>query len=321
MRAQDPTSAAGSGEKVLWLHRTLSALGIDGENPALTSEVDLTGIDVLRIIVGLIVLYDAWASLGWSHKTEMAQFLGVDIESAWVALVVAAVSFLKLAIAASLFAGRGVRPMGWAGVAYGLFVWLAVEHGGDFGQDATDPGVGLPYIVMFLYVVGADRLRAEGSAARNEVLALARVVFGLLWAYDAVLKFQPYFLTHYLDYLTEAETNTGAATWQGAYLQIWISVSQAIGPTVIATLVAIAEAAIALGLLSGRGLRIFGPIGIALSLGIFTTAERWGGPYSLGAASDMPMRLFGVAIIYVIALAYVWILYNPFDLVKGKSAT
>ena len=33
------------------------------------------------------------------------------------------------------------------------------------------------------------------------------------------------------------------------------------------------------------------------------------------------MRLFGVAILYVIALAYVWTLYNPLDLFKGKSIT
>ena len=196
MTADSSEAAAGSSGRTSWLHRTLGALGIDGENPAVTSKVNLTAIDILRIVVGLIVLYDAWASLGWSHKTEMAQFLGVDVESAWVSLIVAAVSFLKLAIAASLVTGQGVRPMGWAGVVYGLFVWLAVEHGGDFGQDATDPGVGLPYIVMFLYVIGADRLGGEGSAARNEVLALARVIFGLLWAYDAALKFQPYFLTH-----------------------------------------------------------------------------------------------------------------------------
>lgn len=307
-------------ERVPWLRRSLGVLGLDGENPALTSRVQPRSIDVLRVIVGLVVLYDAWASLGWSHKTEMAQFLGVGMESAWVALVVATVSFLKLAIAASLLTGRGVEPMGWAGVVYGLFVWIAVEHGGDFGQDATDPGLGLPYIVMFLYVVGAERLRRGTDVARNQILALARIAFALLWAYDAALKFQPYFLDHYLDYLTEAQKNVGAATWQGQYLQFWIVVSQALGPTVVAALVALTEAAIALGLLFERGLRVLGPVGIALSLVIFSTAEGWGGPYSLGAASDMPMRLFGVAVIYTITLGYVWMLYNPIDLITGRRS-
>lgn len=302
-----------------WLRRALHALGIVGENPAVASEVRPIAFDVLRIVVGLIVLYDAWTSLGWSHKTEMAQFLGVDMESAWVSLVVAAGSFLELAIAGSLFAGRGIRVMGWAGVLYGLFVWAAVEHGGEFAQDATDPGLGLPYIVMFLYVIGADRLRRDPDLAKNEILALARVSFALLWGYDAILKFQPYFLEHYLNYLADAQMMAGPSTWQSAYLQLWINVSQAIGPGLVAAVVGTVEAAIALGLLFGRGLRILGPIGIGLSLVIFTTVEDWGGPYSLGAATDMPMRLFGVAVIYTVALAYVWVLYNPFDLVRRRA--
>lgn len=303
-----------STERLSWLQRALHSLGIVGENPAMTSDVRPIAFDILRVVVGLIVLYDAWTSLGWSHKTEMADFLGVDMESAWVSLVVAAGSFLELAIAASLFAGKGIRVMGWAGVLYGLFVWAAVEHGGEFAQDATDPGLGLPYIVMFLYVVGADKFRRNGDLSKNELLALARVAFALLWGYDAILKFQPYFLDHYLNYLADAQMMAGPTSVQGAYLQLWINVSQAVGPRLVATLVGTVEAAIALGLLFGRGLRILGPIGIALSLVIFTTVENWGGPYSLGAATDMPMRLFGVAIIYTVALAYVWVIYNPLDL-------
>ena len=317
--ASNSPHSLADNQRRSWLQTALYALGITGESSGEISRLSPTSFDVMRVIVALVVLYDAWASLGWSHKTEMTQFLGVDIESAWVSLVVAAVSFLKLAIVAGLLTGRGVRPMGWAGVFYGLFVWIAVEHGGEFGQDATDPGLGLPYVVMFLYVVGAEHLRTGEIPPRNELLTLARVAFALLWAYDAMLKFQPYFLTHYLDYLIEAQKNAGAATLQGIYLQIWISISQAIGPTLVAAVVGIAEAAIALGLLFGRGLRVLGPIGIVLSLVIFTTAEGWGGPYSLGAASDMPMRLFGVAIIYTIIFGYVWILHNPLDFFRAAD--
>jgi hypothetical protein len=316
---REMTPSPAQTNKAPWLRRALHGVGIVGEDPKITSYARPIALDVLRILVGLVVLYDAWTSLSWTHKTEMAQFLGADIESAWVSLVVAGVSFLKLAIVGSLLTGRGVRAMGWAGVLYGAFVWIVVEHGGDFGQDATDPGLGLPYIVMFLYVIGADRLRGEHDASTNEILALARVVFALLWGYDAILKLHPYFLGNYLGYLTDAQASAGATTWQGAYLQLWITVSQTIGPILVAALVGVAEAAVALGLLFGRGLRILGPIGIGLSLVIFTTAEGWGGPYSLGAAANMPMRLFGVAVIYTIALAYVWVLYNPLDLLFGRG--
>jgi len=311
-----PTATLESQDKRLpWLRRGLRALGIAGENPALISPVSSLGIDVMRIAVGLVVLYDSWASLTWQHKTQMAHFLGVGMGNAWVALVVAAISFLELAIAVSLLSGRGVQAMGWAGVAYGLAVWILMEHGGDFGQDATDPGVGLPYAIMFLFVVGADRLRRDKDASHNEILAFARVAFGLLWGYDAILKFQPYFLNHYLDYLTAAQKDVGATSWQGIYDQAWIAVSAAIGAKLVAVLVGAAEAVLAIGLISGRGLRVLGPIGIALSLVIWTTAEEWGGPYSAGAATMMPMVLFGTAIIYALTFGYVWLLYNPLELI------
>ena len=297
--------------------RALRALGLYGENPAIVSATSSRGFAMLRIAVGLVVLYDSWAVLTWEHKTEMARFLGVGMGSAWLALLVAGVAFLELAIAASLLSGRGVQVMGWLGVAYGLFVWIVMEHGGDFGRDATDPGVGLPYAVLFLFVVAADRLRRDGDVARNEILALARVAFGLLWAYDAVLKFQPYFLAHYLDYLAAAQKDVGAGSWRGAYDGMWIALSTALGPRTVAVLVGLTEAAVAAALISGRGLRVFGPIGIGLALAVWTTAEEMGGPFSLGVATMMPMALLGTAILYVLALGYVWALYNPLDWIRG----
>lgn len=305
-----------------WLRGSLKAVGIEGEHTQLTSALTPSTLQALtwvRLLVGAVMLYDAWASLSWSHKTEMASFLGVGMENAWLALIVAGVSFLKLAIAASMFSGRGVTKMGWAGVFYGLFVWLAIEHGGDFGQDATDPGVGLAYIILFLFVVGSERLRSDPDLGHNEILTFARVLFGLLWAYDATLKLQPYFLDHYLDYLTAAQKDV-AGTWQGSYDQLWIVLSQAIGPTVVASLVALTEAAVAISLLSGRWLRVFGPVGLALAFVIWGTAEEWGGPYSFGIASDMPMRLFGMAVIYLLAFFYVWAFYNPLDLLSRSRA-
>jgi uncharacterized membrane protein YphA (DoxX/SURF4 family) len=306
------TGAAGR-----WLASVLRALGLAGEDPTRVSRVATSSFDRLRIVFGLVLLYDSWTSLSWVHKTEMGHFLGLPLHSGWLHLTIAAIAFVKLALAAALIAGRGVSVMGWVGVVYGLVVWLAVEHGGDFGQDATDPGLGLPYIVVFLYVLGADRLHRHPNVSDNELLALARVAFGLLWGYDALLKFQPYFLTHYLDYLTTAQRDM-AGTWAGTYDQAWIGVSRAIGPEVVAVAVALTETAVAVSLLSGRGLRLFAPVGLVLAFVIWSTAEEWGGPYSTGVGS-MPMNLLGTAIIYVIGLSYVCALYNPRDLFRSTS--
>lgn len=301
----------------MWLERTFNTLGIGGENPALVSVVRPRSLDYLRVIFGLILLYDAWTSLSFTHKTEMSGFLGLSMDSAWLHLTVAMLSFLKLALAASVLSEQGIPVMGWVGAAYGLFVWLAVEHGGDFGESATDPGFGLPYVVLFLYLLGATRLKRDPDRSRNSLLAAARVVFGLLWAYDAILKFQPHFLGHYLDYLSEAEK--GQSGWILAYDQAWVALSQAVGPTLIAWMVALLEAALAIGLVSGRGLRIVGPLGLGLSFVIWSTAEQWGGPYSLGVSTMMPMSLLGVAVLYMLALGYVWVLYNPLDLFAPRS--
>jgi uncharacterized membrane protein YphA (DoxX/SURF4 family) len=260
---------------------TLRAFDITGENTDRTSPVTTASFTWLNVIFGLIWLYDSWSSLSPHHKAEMAAFLGLPMESAWLHLLVALTAFVRIALAAALLSGRCLRVMGWAGVAYSLYIWLAVENGGDFGDDATDPGLGLPYLVVFLYVLGAERLRAVPDLGQNFLFALARVVFGLLWAYDAILKFEPYFLTNFLDYLTEAQKD--AVGWVAAYDQFWVALTTIVGPLLMAVAVGIAEAAIAIGLLAGRGLRVLGPIGLVLSFVIWSAPESWGGPYSHGS--------------------------------------
>lgn len=316
-RTGNPSGSNSAGTIGTISSTFLDNLDIKGEVPGRVSAVSARSFDWLRILFGLIILYDAWTSLSWDHKMQMMQFLGVSMESPWLHPVVAAISFVKIAIAVSLLAGRGVKVMGWVGVVYALLVWLIVEHGGEFDQDATDPGIGLPYLVAFLFVIGADRVRGDPDVGHNQMLALARISFGLLWAYDALLKFQPYFLANYLDYLTEAGKD--ATGWQATYVAAWVALSSALGPKLIAWLVALTEAGLAAGLLLGRGLRILGPIGLVLSFVIWSVPEQWGGPYSLGVTGT-PMSLVGIAVIYMVALGYVWVLYNPLDLFKGRSA-
>lgn len=290
----------------------LRSIDITGEGVGRTSVVKAESFTWLNIVFGLIWLYDSWSSLSPHHKAEMSAFFGLSMDSALLHLVVALTAFVRIALAASLLSGRGLRVMGWVGVAYSLYIWLVVENGGDFGDDATDPGLGLPYLVVFLYVLGAERLRTEPDINRNFLLALARIVFGLLWTYDAILKFEPAFLSHFLDYLTGAQKD--APGWMAAYDQFWIALTTLVGPLLMAIAVGVAEVAIAIGLLSGRGLRVLGPIGLALSFVIWSAPESWGGPYSHGITT-MSMRLIGTAVIYMLAFGYLWVLYNPLDLV------
>ncbi|WP_455383758.1 hypothetical protein [Acidihalobacter prosperus] len=300
-----------------YFRRALAALDMRGENPALLSTVNAQSFNWIRIIFGIALLYDAWTSLTWTHKLEVSHVLGMPTGDPVLHLMVIILAFVKLAIAVSIIADRGVIPMSWAGIAYAFFVWIVFQHGGDFGKDGTDPGVALPYVIMFLYLIATERLRKDPDTSHNEMLTLARNGFGLLWGYDALMKFHPYFLNHFMGYLTDAQSAT-AGTWIGGYEHIWVVVTQAFGPHLVALAVAVVEAAIAISLLSGRGLRVMGPVGFLLSFAIWSTAETWGGPYSF-AVSSAPASLFGTASIYMLAFVFVMILYNPLELLRGKT--
>ena len=72
-----------------------------------------------------------------------------------------------------------------------------------------------------------------------------------------------------------------------------------VGPVPVAVIVALVETVIALGLLSGRGLRFLLPIGIAYSLGVWATAEAFGGPYS-AMGTGVRGNVIGNVIVYLV---------------------
>lgn len=293
------------------LRKVLGLFDLTGEDPTAARPVTVDSFAWLRILFGLILLYDSWTSLSIADKTAVANLMGLPMSSGFLHLTVIFLTFVKITLAAALLTGRGVRIMGWVGVAYGLAVWIFVQHGGDFGADGTDPGAGAIYLVAFLFVLAAERAR-EVEISKNEMFSLARVTFGILWAYDALYKFQPYFLTHYMDFLTGAVS--GAPHWLARYDEVWIAVSLAVGPSIMPWLVAIFEAVTAFGLLAGHKiLRALAPIGFVLAFLIWSVPEEFGGPYRLGIGHG-PLRMFGTAVIYMLALGYVMVVYNPLDL-------
>lgn len=308
-------SETGSGSGAF--ARALSALGMTGEDPKAASRVGADAFLWIRSLFGLVLVYDAWTSLTWAHKVAVSQAIGLPTSAPMLHLLVIVLAFVKIAVAVSVLSGRGVIPMSWIGIAYMGFVWTVFQHGGDFGKDGTDPGVALPYVVMFLFTIAVERMRSHPDVSKNEMLTLARNGFGLLWAYDALMKFHPYFLNHFADFLTGAETAM-AGTWVAGYDRAFLDITNAIGPHTVALLIACTEAVIAASLLSGKGLRVMGPVGALLSFAIWSTAETFGAPYVSGIASG-PAQLFGTASIYVLAFGYVMTLYNPLDLLHAKE--
>ncbi|WP_127903747.1 hypothetical protein [Solirhodobacter olei] len=310
--------AEGFGQRQGPFSRALAALGMTGEDASILSRVGPDAFNWVRYVFGLVLVYDAWTSLTWVHKVAVSQAIGLPTSAPALHLLVIVLAFVKIAIAAAIVSGRGVIPMSWAGIAYMAFVWTVFQHGGDFGKDGTDPGVALPYVVMFLFTIAVERMRTNPDVSRNQMLTLARSAFGLLWAYDALMKFHPYFLNHFTDFLTAAQTAM-AGTWAAGYERLFLDITNAIGPHTVALLIAGTEALIAVSLLSGKGLRIMGPVGALLSLAIWSTAETFGAPYTSGVASS-PAQLFGTASIYVLAFGYVMTLFNPLELLHKDAA-
>ncbi|MDP9300336.1 MAG: DoxX family membrane protein [Actinomycetota bacterium] len=126
---------------------------------------------------------------------------------------------------------------------------------------------------------------------RLKGIGLLRIVFGLAWAVDAWFKWQPAFVNGFTSYLSGAKE--GQPAWVKDWIGFWIDIVK-VNPRLLAYIVAVAETAVAIGLLLGVFSNFTYLVGSLLTLVIWTTAEGFGGPYVAGSTD------IGGAIIYVI---------------------
>ncbi|CBL44768.1 Hypothetical protein HDN1F_11850 [gamma proteobacterium HdN1] len=118
-----------------------------------------------------------------------------------------------------------------------------------------------------------------------------RVAFGIIWAVGAALTWSPDFATHYVGYLHNA--STGQPEWSGWWFSLWIAL---ISPNALlfTWLTRLATTVTALALLVGFGGKTLYLLGALFSLLIWSTAEGFGGPYTVGVSN------IGTAITYVL---------------------
>ncbi len=141
---------------------------------------------------------------------------------------------------------------------------------------------------------------------RTETAATAlRIAFGLIWAIDAWLKWQPGFRASMLPSMVAAAQ--GQPHWLMPWFDFWIHLMRP-APELWSYLIAIAETTIAVLLLTGLGRRAVYIGGALYSLMIWSTAEGFGGPYGQGATD------VGPSIIYVLVfLAMLVMLHHRLD--------
>ena len=290
----------------------------------------------LRVLLGIIWLVNggfqayAWLLPGEQSAANLLHAYSKPLATApaWLAPYLAAVIhgidtvgphvvagimvLLDVLIGLSLISGFGVAAFAILGIAYSLFCWTTLDSFGyPYAHGQTDPGVFIPYALAFIFVLSARRIERRSYAEAGDKgtdLAIGRILFGLLWAVDAALKWQPYFLTHFMDQLTGALP--GQPPWSTTYIDWVIGIVHTIGPLAIAIIVAVVETLLALSLLTGRGLRLFVPLGILYSLAVWSTAEGWGGPYT-SAGTGVRGNVVGNVITYVVLFLYLWLLHVP----------
>ncbi|HEX5960738.1 MAG TPA: multicopper oxidase domain-containing protein [Rhodanobacteraceae bacterium] len=118
-----------------------------------------------------------------------------------------------------------------------------------------------------------------------------RVAFGLIWVANAAFTWTSAFAVHYVGYLHNAAQ--GQPGWSAWWFDMWIAL---VTPhaSLFVWLTRIAETALALALVLGFARKTAYVAGALFSLLIWSTAEGFGGPYTVGATN------MGAGIVYVL---------------------
>src|SRR5690348_12030266 len=118
-----------------------------------------------------------------------------------------------------------------------------------------------------------------------------RVAFGLIWVANAAFTWTSGFAIHYVGYLHNAAQ--GQPGWSAWWFDFWIwLVTPNVG--VFVWLTRAIETALAAALVLGFARKTVYALGALFSLLVWSTAEGFGGPYSVGATN------MGAGIVYVL---------------------
>ncbi len=222
-----------------------------------------------------------------------------------VGIVVSMMVALEALLAFSLLSGWQLHRLAWVGLFYNLWLWSTVGGlGGPYTTGATDPGTAIVYALGFALVLLTHGWRPLAAFRNGPVtvparwkFTLARVLFGLLWAFDAYWKWQPAFLHGAGSFL--AQSMAGQPHWVAAYIGFVLHIIQRVGTENFAIFAALAESALALSLITGVLIDLAMPLGVLYSLAIWSTAEGMGGPYGAGFTGNKG-DVLGTASIYAI---------------------
>jgi uncharacterized membrane protein YphA (DoxX/SURF4 family) len=129
---------------------------------------------------------------------------------------------------------------------------------------------------------------------------IARLAFGVILGFNAVLKWLPGYRSSFISDLQGAAQ--GQPSWLHGWFHFWIKVNQS-SPSLFATLTGLAETAIAIAVLFGvarRGGYILGAVYMAF---VWAVGEGFGGPYTSGATDPASGIVYVAFFIALLALS------------------
>ena len=133
---------------------------------------------------------------------------------------------------------------------------------------------------------------------RQKGVGITRIIFGLVLAIAALLKWQPQFQNTFVAQVATAQGGQPAPIM--GWIAFWTHLVS-INPLLFARIEASTETALAIFLLFGVLSNLTYVIGTLLSLGIWSIPEGFGGPYVAGKSTDIGAGL-PYAIIFALLL-------------------
>jgi thiosulfate dehydrogenase [quinone] large subunit len=134
------------------------------------------------------------------------------------------------------------------------------------------------------------------STATN--IACVRISFGIIWAIDAVFKYEPAFYRSLLTAVKSADA--GEPGWLNSWFHSWYRII-GLDQRAFAIVIIIIETLVALALLLGVARRLSYALGAIFSFLIWSVGEGFGGPYVAGSTD------VGAGIIYVVVFLLLYV--------------
>jgi len=128
-----------------------------------------------------------------------------------------------------------------------------------------------------------------------------RIVFGLIWGIDAVLKWLPGFRSTYVAAITGVAK--GQPAWLAWWFDFWVKL-QTPRPNFFAYVVAILETLVAVAIILGFARKLTYISSAVLGVVIWSVAEGFGGPYMSGSSDIGTAIIYALVSMGLLALCY-----------------